>query len=252
MRKETLGGHTFEFYDTIDSLPAKRFHLYTKHILVLTGIGDSLDSIDSHIEKLVSYIQNDPKRAMNELMNYRRCIYAIMTEADYRHKANLCLVKKVDGQEWTDFSEEGINTLYEMVNTEEERKLRQLEGELRHRIDEELMTYFPDIFHTSLEKEQTTLLYRRAKLQLAEIINGEDNTDAIKVIDNQLLAMYESKIFEGRENAEVELDKQFEEMCLVLAKEFGGRVKDYSVMEFYTANKILSDRQKQMNKARKK
>lgn len=252
MRKETLGGHIFMFHDSIETLPAKQFHLYTKYVLVLSGIGDSIDAIDTHISKIASYITSDPKRAVNELMNYRKCLYSIMTGADYRHKANMCLVKSVDGKAWTDFTDSGINALYEMCNTEEERKLRQLEGDLKRRLDEELMTYFPDMFLSSIEKEQNDLLYKRAKLQLSEIIEGQDHSDMIKTIDNRLLAMMETKNFEGRESAEVELDKQFEEMCLVLAKEFGGRVKNYSVMEFYTANKILADRQKQLNKKLKK
>ena len=252
MRKETLGGHIFEFYDTIDALPIKQFHLYTKHILVLSGIGDSIEAIDGHIGRIASYIETDPKRAVNELLNYRRCLYSIATEADYRHKANLCLVKSVDGKKWEDFTDDGINELYEMVTTEEERTLRKMEYELKRKIDEELMTYFPEMFATSIEKNQTDLLYRRAMLQLAEITDGVDNSEAIKLIDNQLYAMVDTHNFEGNDSAEVELDKRFEEMCLILAKEFGGAAKKFSVMEFYTANKILADRQKQMNKARKK
>lgn len=252
MKKVTLGGHIFEFYDAIDTLPIKQFHLYTKYILVLSGIGDSIDAIDNHIGKIASYIQNDPKRAVNELLNYRRCLYSIMTEADYRHKANLCLIKSVDGKKWEDFTDDGIQQLYEMVTTEEERKMKQFEIELKRKLDEELMTYFPEMFATSIEKNQDDLLRRRAMLQLAEILEGVDNTEAIKAIDNQLYAMADTNNFEGNESAEIALDKRFEEMCLILAKEFGGAAKKFSVMEFYTANKILADRQKQLNKARKK
>lgn len=252
MKKETLGGHIFEFYDSIDTLPIKQFHLYTKYALVLSGIGDDLSAIDAHISKITSFIQNDQKRAINELLNYRRCLFSIIMEQDYRHKANLCLVKMVDGKKWEDFTDDGINILYEMVTTEEERKVRKIEDELKARLDEELMTYFPEMFATSIEKNQTELLRKRAMLQLAEIIDDVDNSEPIRALDGQIYAMTDTRNFEGKASAEVELDKQFEEMCLVLAKEFGGKVKEYSVMEFYTANKMLNERQKQLSKMRKK
>lgn len=252
MKKETIGGHIIEFYDSIDMLPIKQFHLYTKHILVLSGIGDNIGAIDSHIEKIASFIQNDPKRAINELLNYRRCLYSIVTEQDYSNKANLCLVKTVDGKIWEDFSDDGIEALYAMVTTEEERKMRQIGDELKKRLDEELMTYFPEMFATSIEKNQLALLRQRAMLQLEEIIEQKDNTDAIKAINDRIYAMADTPSFEGKENVEVETDKRFEEMCLILSKEFGGRVKEYSVMEFYTANKMLNEQQKQLKKISKK
>lgn len=252
MKKATISGHIFEFYDSIDSLPIKQFHLYTKYMLIYSGIGDGIEGIDAHIGKIASYINTDPKRAINELLNYRRCLYSIMTETDYRHKANMCLVKSVDNKEWTDYTEDGINSLYEMVTTEEERTMRELGLSLKRRIDDELMTYFPEMFSTSVEKNQTDLLRRRALLQLAEIMEGADNTEAIKALESQIYAMADTRNFEGTGSAEIETDKRFEEMCLVLAKEFGGKVKDYSVMEFYSANKLLNERQKQMNKTRKK
>lgn len=251
MRKETIAGHTFEFYDSIDMLPIRQFHLYTKHILVQSGIGDGIESIDSHIGKIASYIKNDPNRAVNELLNYRKCLYTILGEQDYRHKANLCLVKSVDGKVWEDFSDDGINTLYEMVTTEQERKMRDIEAALKKRLDEELMTYFPELFATSIEKNELETIRKRAMLQLAEIIDGVDNTGAIEALNDRIMAMQDTKSFDGRANAEIEADKNFEQMCLILAKEFGGKVKDYTVMEFYSANRLLNEQQKQL-KTRKK
>jgi hypothetical protein len=134
----------------------------------------------------------------------------------------------------------------------EAEKLRNDYEKEKRKLDEELMTYFPELFASSVEKNQTDLLYRRALLQLAEITDGVDNTEAIRAIDGQIYAMADTPNFEGNASAEIEIDKRFEEMCLVIAKEFGGKVKGYSVMEFYTANKILADRQKQLNKTRKK
>ena len=45
-----------------------------------------------------------------------------------------------------------------------------------------------------------------------------------------------------------DLDKQFEDMCLLMAKEFGGGIKRYTTMEFYTAFERLT---KQYNEAKK-
>lgn len=252
MKTERINGHEFEFYDSIDSLPINQFHLYSKYALVLSGIGDGIEGIDSHINKIASFIKEDPQRAVRELLNYRRNLYSVLMEEDYKHKANLCLVKSVDGEKWTDYTDSGISRLYEMVTDATEREMAEIEASIREKLDNELMTYFPEIFDSSLDKNYTELLRRRAMLQLSEIIDNTDQTEAIRALDSRILSMSESKNFEGKESAEIAFDKQFETMCLVLAKEFGGIVKNYTVMEFYTANRMLKEEQDQMNKMSKK
>lgn len=252
MKKEIIKGHTIEFYDSIDVLPITQFHQFSKYMLLESGIGCDIEAIDTHINRIASFMRTDPKKAARELLNYRRTLFSIANGLDYRHKAFMCLVKTVDGTIWTDFTDGGIDTLYNMITTESERKMVEIESKIHSKIDEELMTYFPEIFDASVEKNYTELLRRRAFLQLAEILDGEDNTEQIQDLTDTMINFYDPKSFEGKENAEVEFDKRFEEMCLIMAKEFGGMIKGYSVMEFYSAQKLLKEQQEQLKKIKHK
>lgn len=252
MRTESIKGHEFEFYDSIDVLPICQFHLFSKYALVDSGIGDDFSSVETHINRIASFVNTNPKKAMRELLNYRRCLYSILNEADYRHRAFMCLVKSVDGNDWTDFTDTGIDKLYGMVMTEAEQKMLKLEDEIKRKVDKELAEYFPDIFDSSTDKNYLELLRRRAFLQLSEIIDREDHTAEIKDLTDRIFDYYDPKSFEGKESAEVKFDKDFEQMCLIMAKEFGGRVKDYTVMEFYSAQRLLKEQQDQMKKLKTK
>lgn len=252
MRTESINGHEFVFYDSIDMLPICQFHLFGKYALVDSGIGSDLGSVDAHIERIASFVHTDPKKAVREILNYRRCLYSILNEADYRHKAFMCLVQYVDGKAWTDFSDAGIDKLYGMVMSASEQKVVAIEDEIKRKIDSELAEYFPETFDSSVDKNYLDLLRRRAFLQLSEIIDREDHTQEIKDLTDRIFNFYDPKNFEGKESAEVKFDKDFEQMCLILAKEFSGKVKDYTVMEFYSAQKLLKDEQEQMKKLKNK
>lgn len=248
MKTIILNGHKVEFYDDINELPIIQMHKYSRYLLVDGGIGDSLSSIDAHITKILELMSRDVEKATKEIMNLRQNLYLVLTEQDLSHKSILCLVKSVDNEEWKDFSDSGIEKLYCLLRGEKERKFMELKEELGKAIDSQLQTYFPDIFDDSQEKNYCDLLRKRAYLQIAHITEGKDVTEEMNEVTTQILRYYQPKTFSGKESAEVEFDKHFEDMCLVLSREYGTRVKDYSVMEFYTAYSRMEKEHKEMEK----
>ena len=81
--------------------------------------------------------------------------------------------------------------------------------------------------------------------------NGSDHTKEIDELTTQIWKKYEPKSYEN-DKAIVDFDRQFENMCLILSKEFQGGVKGYTVMEFYSAYNLLKEREKEMKKLNKK
>ena len=124
----------------------------------------------------------------------------------------------------------------------------ELAEKVRTAIDENLLQYFPKVFEDAMQKNYTDLLRKRALLQIQAIVKDEDKEDEIKSVTEQIYRMQNPKGFMGAESEEVRFDKQFEDMCLLMAKEFGGGIKKYTTMEFYTAFERLS---KQYNEAKK-
>lgn len=250
MKEVLLNGHKVSLYDSIESLPVSQFHKYSKYALVDSGIGDSIESIDTHISKAVQFLDVDIKKAHQEILNLRQCIYMVINELDLTNKSTLCLVYTVDGEKWTDFTDSGIDNLYKKLMGHSLKEFLEVKGEVVKKIDSELRLYFPDIFSTSDEKNTAELLRKRALLQLSEIIDGENHKEEIDELTKRLLTIQEPKVYEGPEGEEVKFDKQFENMCLAISKEFGGVVKDYSVMEFYSAYTRLENMAKEIKKRR--
>ena len=209
MIERTVAGHKLVFYDSVEDLPIVQFHRYSKFLLVESGVGDNINDIDRHITKIFNFF-GDRKKMQQELLNLRQCLYVIATEQDIHNKATLCLVRSVDGKVWEDFSDK--------------------------------------VFEDSLQKNYTDLLRRKALLQIASIVKDEDNKEQIEAVDASIYRMQNPKGFMGQDSEEVRFDKQFEDMCLLMAKEFGGGIKKYTTMEFYAAFERLT---RQYNEAKK-
>lgn len=242
-----LGGHDVSFYDSVEDLPIVQFHRYSKYLLVESGIGDSIQDIDRHLTRIINFL-NDPKKAYQEVLNLRQCLVFIVSEQDVHNKATLCLVKSVDGKDWTDFSDSGLDELYSLVGGARVGDLEKLALDVRNKIDENLLQYFPKVFEDARQKNYVDLLRKRAVLQLGEIVNGDNNKDKIKGVTENIYKMHSPKGFNGNESEEIRFDKQFEDMCLVMAKEFGGGIKKYTTMEFYTAFERLTREYNEMKK----
>lgn len=247
MIERAVAGHKLVFYDSVEDLPIVQFHKYSRYLLVESGIGDNINDIDKHITRILNFF-NDKKKMQQELMNLRQCLYVIATEQDLHNKATLCLVRSVDGKVWGDFSDSGLEELYKMVNGASVKDLDTIAAQVRDAIDENLIQYFPKVFEDSLQKNYTDLLRRKALLQIASIVKDEDNKEQIEAVDASIYRMQNPKGFMGQDSEEVRFDKQFEDMCLLMAKEFGGGIKKYTTMEFYAAFERLT---RQYNEAKK-
>ena len=247
MIEKAVNGHRLVFYDSVEDLPIVQFHRYSKFLLVESGIGDNINDIDKHITRIINFF-GDRKKMQQELMNLRQCLYIIATEQDIHNKATLCLVRSVDGRTWEDFSDSGLDQLYKLINGASVKELDSVAAKVRDAIDENLIQYFPKVFEDSLQKNYVDLLRKRALLQIASIVKEEDNSGEIEQVNKGIYRMQNPKGFMGQDSEEVRFDKQFEDMCLLMAKEFGGGIKQYTTMEFYAAFERLT---KQYNEAKK-
>lgn len=253
MREAIINKHKFAFYDGIDTMPIKQFHLYSKYVLVEGGIGDSISDIDTHIGKIMELIKaNQGEKALKACLNLRQGMYMVLNGLDIHNKATLCLTKSVDGKDWTDWSESGLQSLYELIEEGKVKDIEEIRKEIGEKLDKELQTYFPEIFESAKEKNYLDALKAKALLQLAQIVDGVDNSKEIERVDKELASFLEPKCFEGKDSEEVKFDKQFEDMCLAMSKEFGGAVKGYTIMEFYSAFAHMDKEQKEIKKKLKK
>ena len=95
--------------------------------------------------------------------------------------------------------------------------------------------YFGSFFDNTKEKEAYDLLRKRTSLVLESIINDINNAPSIDIVDGYLLSMSKPKSYSGATNVEIQYNKQFESMCMLITQTVGMNAKTMTVFEFYTA-----------------
>lgn len=248
-----IGNHTVEYFDTIEQLPIARFHKYQKLLLIDAGVGSDIAALDQRLEKTRRFLAaGKPEKAEQELENLRQCVYFIQTEVSPRNRAFAALVTKLDGKECTDLSDDALAAIADRLKDAPQSKLTALLDAVKKKIDEELMLYFPSLFNDSEIKEYFDLLRKRTIAVLKNVINGEMDPDGTPDIDKMTTALItysKPKLFTGSEGVEVQFDRQFENLCLVLSEQLNVDPKKYSVLEFYNAFDFVKEKARKAERA---
>ena len=251
-----IGKHTVEFYDTIEELPIVRFHKYQKLLLIDAGVGSDIAAFDQRIEKTRRFLMSGkPEQAQKELENMRQCVFLIQSGVSPKHRAFAALVTKIDGQDCTDIGDDALAAITEKLNDVPESELTaQLEA-VKKKIDGELTLYFPALFNDSDVKEYYDILRKRTLEILNGIVAGvpdPSGTEKVDKLTTALITYSNPKMFTGSDGVEIQFDRQFENLCLVLSEQLHVEPKKYSVLEFYNAFDFVKERAKQAEKAQKR
>lgn len=252
MKEVKINGKVLQMYDSIDELPIINFQKYNKYILLDSGIGSDVNSVDEHLTKLAKLIKSDKAKATRELQNMRLNMHMIVSEVAPVHMAFTALIHSIDGKVLTDLSENNLKAIFGELNRGKRSKLIEFLAYFKKKLDTELLLYFPKLFDDSFEKNIFDKYMQRANLQLAHIIEGEDQKAAIKDIDNYLFGLYKPKTFEGKESVEIRFDKQFELSCILISQKVNREAKNMTVLEYYTALENIQKQAEAESKAYKK
>lgn len=235
MRQERINKHVVELYDSIDELPIVRFQKYNKYLLIDSGVGSDMNDVLDHIDRAKLYISANPKMAVVEMENMRQAIYLISEEISPKYMAFAVLVHKIDGKEMNDLSDVGLKKVLEILNEVKKSWIDGILDLVKKKNDRELSLYFPGKFEDASVKEYFDLLKDHTLLRLKHIISGDDVSSKCEKLETQLALLAKPRIFWGRNSVEISYDKQFEEMCLILAHNVQVNPKEMSVMQFYNA-----------------
>ena len=252
MKKIVLGGHRVSIYDSIDELPMVRFHKYSKMLLVDAGVGSDINDFDAHIERAVRYFRKgDNENGAKELENLRQCVYLILSEQSVRDLSLACLVAEIDGKPQDDLSEEGLAKVVTMLGGTPRKDFTASSEEVKKKIDQELVTYFPDLFDDACAREYYDTMKRRTQAVLDNIIEGEteERDRAIEDLTERMVLYVRPKVFAGRQSVEIQHDKAFESMCLTISRETHTEAKRMTVMEYYNAYEFIRRMSKERQKA---
>lgn len=237
MKKILIGNKTVEIYDAIEELPITRFHKYNKMLLIDSGIGSDLSDFDNHIERAIRFCKVNPDITAKELENLRQNVYFVQSELSPKMLAFCVLIKSIDGKQCNDISDDALAELQKELS---ELPIKELTAQLeavKKKIDEELQLYYPGQFDDAAVKEYFDQLKCRAILMLDSIISGdtESKQKEIDAITSALITYTKPMDFKGSKSVEIEYDKQFENMCLLLSQKLNVDPKNFTVLEYYNA-----------------
>ncbi len=255
MKTVELGKHKVTLYDSIDEIPMKRYHRFNKMMLVDSGIGTDLSDIDKHLNRIKSFIVGKKDdMAIREVENLRTNIYFVTQNLCPRYLAFAALVTEIDGEPMDDLSDEGLQKVVDKLSDIPMPSLNEEFEDVKKKIDDDLLQYFPDIFDDSSVKEYYDTVRKRTLAILKGITDGETEEirSDIDKLTMELLTYSKPQSFSGADNAEIIFDKNFDKMCHLISYHLNVSPKDYTVMEFYSAFEYIKELVKTKTQSLKK
>jgi len=253
MSIEKIGGYKIEFFESIEELPAKRFHKFNKYLLIDSGIGGDINDVSQHLSKIEAFINKGEKeKALKQVKNLRQCFYQVAEELHVGHLSLIILIKTINGKPLNDLSDENVRRLSDKLLNAKKSFLEKLIDRLKKKIDDDLKEYFPEHSSNVRELEFTGQLRSRTLLLLDSIIKGQDNSEKIKKVELGILTMVNPLSFQGKGNAIVKHEKQFQEMLVILKDGINFEVTDNTtVLEMFTALERLKKKFKPQKDGRR-
>ena len=234
MKTVFIKGKKIQLYDSIDEMPIVNFQKYNKCVLIDSGLGSDIDSIDNHIVDIAKYVKNgDTKNALQELQNMRQTMHMIVSGVAPKNLAFAALIYSIDGVEQKNLSDEHLQEIINELNELPFGLFIDLVEKLKKKLSTELELYFPSEFDSAKEKEAYSKLKSRTLLQLKELIDDNDYAKNIAEIDKFLFSLHRPKSFIGKDSDEIRYDKQFESACMMISQKTGLNAKQMTVLEFY-------------------
>lgn len=234
MKTVFIKGKKIQLYDSIDEMPIVNFQKYNKCVLIDSGLGSDIDSIDNHIVDIAKYVKNgDTKNALQELQNMRQTMHMIVSGVSPKNLAFAALIYSIDGVEQKNLSDEHLQEIINELNELPFGLFIDLVEKLKKKLSTELELYFPSEFDSAKEKEAYSKLKSRTLLQLKELIDDNDYAKNIAEIDKFLFSLHRPKSFIGKDSDEIRYDKQFESACMMISQKTGLNAKQMTVLEFY-------------------
>lgn len=252
MKTLNIKGIELKMYDSIDEMPIVNFQKYNKYILIDSGLGSDIDSVDMHLVNLAKLIKTDMHKAQQELQNMRQNMHMIVSEISPRYMAFASLIYSINGERIIDFSENNLKSIINKLNKTKHSTIIDFLAFVKKKLVTELETYFPEEFSDIKEKEVYDKLKQRTLLQLQGIIDDKEYVDEIATIDNYLFSLHKPKSYNGTDSIEVKYDKQFETSCMYISQKTNMDAKKMTVLEFYNTFSNLIKQLKAEAKAYKK
>lgn len=243
------GKHTIEIYDGVDEMLETRYHRFNQMMVLSAGVGNTIEAVVGKLGQIRQLIEDGrPMDARVEVINLYQTFYFIEGSIDPRSIAFASLVKSIDGVEYDDMTESGLERVSEILKgflTIGQRN--EVTDSVKKKIEGELDRFFPNRLDEN--KEQLVLLRGILMKQLDGIIEDKDVSDAVEKLAKRIRDLSEPTDYSMYE---VESDKAREKSYLGIQETLHRDAKGMTVLEYETACEMLRERAKEYEKKTKK
>lgn len=125
MKELTIAGHNVVIYEDVDEMPMANYHRFNKFVMFESGLAPDAQGVVQHIVKVSQLIatgNND--KAQEELSNMMQAINYIMGGISPMGMAFASLVYSLDGERITDYSDESLQRISNILAGESFSTLR--------------------------------------------------------------------------------------------------------------------------------
>lgn len=116
MRTEQINAHSITFYNSIKELPEWKWQKLQLIILQQEGIGSTLKDVDSHFERLDTFLRAGKlEDAIEERYNLRFNFNAIINGISVKSMLLACLVENIDGKPVDISTDDGMKQVHDRI-----------------------------------------------------------------------------------------------------------------------------------------
>lgn len=245
-----INGHRLKVYTSIDEMPIVNYQKFNRFLLFETYVGSDSTSLQAHLTTALRLIDTNIEKAKNEILNTINCVQMISNEVSPDVLSFCSLIYSIDDKVVTDYSDENLQEILKQLNLENRKVVLKFRDDVKKKIDEELLAFFPKMFDSVIDKKHLSYLYKFINLQLDEIINDIDNTDEKEHELLNIFSLYNPKVFLGNHSEEIKNIKMFEKTCLAISQNTSLDPKKLTVLQFYSVIDNLNSDNKQLNNGR--
>lgn len=126
MKTHIINGIKLELYESADELPAHRYVLLNKFMLIDSGVGSDLNDFGQKIAKISKLIDINKENARTELMNLYQSVYMIAEMVNPKLYSYVCFIHKIGNEVLpVELTEEDVTEYFKRINTEKVSILKQ-------------------------------------------------------------------------------------------------------------------------------
>lgn len=230
------------FYAKANEMVLHRYSRFQKYLLLKSGIGSSMESVNTHFTKLHGFIAHqmlDEIKTEAENLHYN--FHAILQEIDYEDLAFAVCVHSINGEVITDQSEDNLTHIIKRLSEAGMTKemLSAAVDDIKKKILIDLKLYFPKFFseagdYTFYQKLKQQMLLVADQIELGE--ESEEITEKLKEISFFFLELQKPNIFtaDDAKNCIITLENNYESLCSMLETNGTHKAKELTLFEFYS------------------